>query len=197
MIKNKIISLLLASSLIGVSLNAQSPDFDTDTFSLLGLEGGYSSLDYEGGTRLNNTQNRVSLAHAGLKLGAETQDFRVFISGRYYYDQNRDYDYIVAYGGELQYKFNVAEAINFFIGANAGYASMKFRASGETFSRTFNEPYFGGDAGTNIHMGKSVDLEIGARVMSIQGENTINNVTYRVGNIVSGYASLIFKWQMD
>jgi hypothetical protein len=197
MIKNTIKNFLFAGSLIGASLGAQDIAYNTDTFSLVGIEGGLSSLDYEGGTRLNNTQNSTSLANVGLKLGAESKDYRIFISGRYFYDPSKDYDYIVTYGGELQYKFNLSQEINFFIGVNAGYASMKFRASNETFSRIYNDPYVGGDLGTNISIGKSVDLEFGARVMSIQANNTINKVTYRVNNIISGYASIIFKWKMD
>jgi hypothetical protein len=192
----KIKSLLVVTSLFITTLMAQDLNYNEYTYSLVGIEGGYSSLDYENGVRTDNTQGDVILSHAGLKIGAETQDFRLFLSGRYFFDSEKEYDYIVTYGGSLQYKFNIAQFMNLFLGVNGGIANMKFRAVGENFSRTLQEPYVGGDIGTNIHLGKSIDLEFGARVMSIQGDNTIDGVTYSIGNIVSGYGSIIFKWQM-
>jgi hypothetical protein len=196
MILNKLTGLFLATTLLASVGLAKELPYDTYTYSLVGIEGGYSSLDYENGVKTNNVQGDVSLAQLGLKLGAETKDFRAFVSGRYFYDSGNDYDYIVTYGGSLQYKFNIAKSMNLFLGVNGGIANIKFRADGEDFSRTLQEPYVGGDIGTNIHLGKKMDLEFGARVMSIQGDNTIDGVTYRVNNIVSGYGSLIFRWQM-
>jgi hypothetical protein len=197
MIVSKFKSFLLASALLSSVATAENLKYDTYTYSLVGIEGGYSSLDYENGTRTDNTQGSVDLGHAGLKLGAETEDFRAFLSARYFFDSGNEYDYLVTYGGSLQYKFNLAKALNIFIGVNGGLANMKFRATTESFSRTLQEPYIGGDIGTNIHLGEYADLELGARIMSIQADNTIENVTYHVGSIVNGYASIIFKWQMD
>ncbi len=184
--------VLLAAS----SLMADISKYEFQTKSLVGIEGGYNTLGYENGTSANNEQYSAKVGHAGLKIGAETEDFRAFLSGRYYTGES-SYDYISTFGAELQYKMNAFDVMNFFIGANGGIANMKFRASGETFSRTIRDYYVGGDVGTNIHLGDAADLEIGARVMSIQAENTKNSVTYRMGNMVSGYASIIFKWQMD
>jgi len=197
MIKNKIAKVTLGVALTSASLltNLSANEFQTN--SLVGIEGGYSVLDYENGTSLNNEQYDVKVAHAGLKVGAETEDFRIFLSGRYYFDSSNDYDYIATYGVELQYKLNVAEAMNLYLGASTGVASMKFRAESESFSRTISDPYVGADIGANIHFTKTLDWEIGARVISIQAENTRNSVTYNIGNLVSGYTSLIFKWQMD
>jgi len=135
-------------------------------------------------------------------LGAETKDFRVFLSGRYFYDSSSSYDYIVTYGAEIQYKFNVSKVFNVYMGANAGIANLAFRASGESFTRTISDPYFGGDLGVNIHLGDSVDWELGGRVMSIQADNirkdsTGVSKTYHVNEIVSAYTSIIFKWKMD
>jgi len=197
MIKKRLKSLAFTISLVGSTLLAQGTEIDSDTFSLVGLEGSYSSLDYENGTRTDNIQGSESLGGLGLKLGAESKDFRIFLGGRYFVDSESKYDYIVTYGAELQYKFNVSQIMNIFVGVNGGIANMKFRADGEDFSRTLQEPYVGGDVGANIHLGRSVDLEIGARILSIEGDNTINSVTYHVGSIVSGYGAIIFKWQMD
>ena len=197
MIKSKLKSFVLVGVLLASTLSSQELEYDTGTFSLVGIEAGYSSLDYENGVKTDNVQGDESLTHFGLKLGAETQDFRAFISGRYFFDSGSKYDYLVTYGGSLQYKFNVSRAVNLFLGVNGGIANIKFRAEGENFSRTLQEAYLGGDLGTNIHLGKLMDLEFGARIMSIQGDNTIKGVTYRVGNIINGYGTLIFKWQMN
>ena len=199
MIKNNIKKIVLGVVLLTTPLIA---GYEFNTKSLVGIEGGASTLDFENGLNLNNTQGSVGLANLGLKLGAETEDFRAFLSGRYFYDSSNKYDYLTTFGVEIQYKFNVSKAFNIYMGANGGLANAKFRGTAsngveETFSRTISDPYFGGDIGTNIHLGDATDIEIGGRVMSIQATNTKNTTSYRVGNIVNVYASLIFKWQMD
>ena len=201
MINNKLKITALSILLTASSLVADISKYEFQTKSLVGIEGGYNNLPYENGTSLSSDQDSAKVGHAGLKVGAETEDFRAFLSARYYMGESR-YDYLATYGAELQYKMNATDFMNFYIGANAGIANMKFRgklSSGaeESFSRTIQDLYLGGDIGTNIHLGENTDLEIGARVMSIQAENTKNSVTYRIGNLVSGYASIIFKWQMD
>jgi len=203
MIKNRLKKVALglvltASTLMAVDMD----DYEFQANSLVGIEGGYSSLGYEYGTPSNNSINSVGLANMGLKLGAETKDFRVFLSGRYYYDSSAMHDYIVTYGAEIQYKFNVTKGFNVYMGANGGIANMAFRAAGESFTRTISDPYFGGDLGVNIHLGKSVDWELGGRVMSIQADNSKKDSTgvlktYHVNQIVSAYTSIIFKWNME
>ena len=195
--KIKVVSLALpffVSSLMATNISR----YDVETYSLVGVEAGYSTLDYE--KDASTSQYRANIGHGGLKLGAETDDFRAFLSGRYYMGES-SYDYITTFGAELQYKFNAFEGVNFFIGANGGIANMKFHVENETFSRTISDYYIGGDIGTNIHLSEVLDLEIGSRVISIQAENTkkveSDYITYRIGNMVTGYASLIFKWQMD
>ena len=201
MIKNRLKAVVLGLVLAGSSLVARD-SYDFQTSSLVGVEGGYSALGYEYGTPSNNSINRIWIGNMGLKLGAETKDFRVFLSGRYFYDSSSSYDYIVTYGAEIQYKFNVSKVFNVYMGANAGIANLAFRASGESFTRTISDPYFGGDLGVNIHLGDSVDWELGGRVMSIQADNirkdsTGVSKTYHVNEIVSAYTSIIFKWKMD
>jgi len=196
MIKNRLKAVVLGLVLAGSSLVA-SDSYDFQTSSLVGVEGGYSALGYEYGTPTNNTTHRLWIGNMGLKLGAETKDFRVFLSGRYFYDSSSSHDYIVTYGAELQYKFNVTKVFNIYMGANAGIANMAFRATGESYTRTISDPYFGGDMGMNIHLGDSVDWELGGRVMSIQADNLKSGKTYHVNQIVSAYTSLIFKWKMD
>ena len=195
--KKKLIKLVLSLALIGSGLVAGDISLhEPHAKSLVGLEGGYSTLDYNKDTQAITS---VALSSIGLKLGAETKDFRVFLSGRYFYDSTAKYEYLTTYGGEIQYKFNPSKAFNFFIGINGGYAAMRFDPDNDDFGpRSISTPYFGGDLGTNIHLGKDVDFELGGRVMSIQTthKSTING-DYNIGNIVNVYASVIFKWQMD
>lgn len=197
MIKNRLKKTLISIVLVGTSLMAENSESAYATTSLLGIEGGYSSLGYENSTSASNKDYNAGLANIGLKIGAETKDFRVFLSGRYFNDTDDSFSYITTYGGEIQYKFNVSKKFNLFIGVNGGIASMKFKAPAETASRTISDPYLGGDLGLNIHFGDSTDLEFGGKIMSIQATNTKNNVSYLMGNMVTGYASLIYKWKMD
>lgn len=201
MINKRLKKVLLGVTLLSSTLFAGSFDVSDDTRSLVGIEGGYSALGYEHGTNFT-LQDSATLLQMGLKVGAESEHYRVFISGRYMKDNDSKFDYITTYGVELQYKFNVTKELNFFIGANGGIANMKFKGvdsvgAPELFSRTLQSPYIGGDLGTNINLFDSTSLELGGRVMSIQAENTKSGMTYRVNNIVSAYASIIFKWKMD
>ena len=195
MIKNTIKLVVLLFTLATVPLMA-GESYDFETTSLVGIEGGASSLDYY---KNSNAISSVGLANVGLKLGAETKDFRIFLSGRYFYDSSAEYEYLVTYGAEVQYKFNVSKAFNLYLGANGGYASMRFNPVNDSFGpRSLSSPYFGGDIGANIHLSDATDFEIGGRVMSIQATHnggTFGN--YHIGNIVNVYASLIFKWKMD
>jgi len=194
MIKNKIQVVLLGVALTATSLFADISNYEFQTKSLVGIEGGLNSVDYVYNSA--NSPQTTTLSSAGLKIGAETRDFRVFLSARYLFDTGNDYDYIVTYGGEVQYKFNAFEFLNFYIGLNTGVANIRFTPPVGTY-RTITSPYFGGDIGTNIHLGNSTDLEIGARTMSIQETNTIDGIDYRFNDIITGYVSVIFKWQMD
>ena len=197
MIKNRLKTVVLGLALTASSLMADMSNYEFQTNSLVGVEGGYNALGYEYGTPTNNDIKRTWVGHGGLKLGAETKDFRVFLSGRYYYDSSSAHDYIVTYGAEIQYKFNVTKIFNVYMGANGGIANMAFRAGGESFTRTISDPYFGGDLGINVHLGKSVDWELGGRVMSIQADNLREGKTYHVNQLVTAYTSIIFKWKMD
>lgn len=187
---------VLCLTLLGSVLSAgEILSYQPEVRSLVGIEGGYSSLDYH---KDSQAITSARLSNIGLKLGAETDDFRVFVSGRFFHDVTNRYEYLTTFGGEIQYKLSPVKAFDFFIGINGGYSFMRFD-SGDGFGpRSINAPYFGGDIGTNIHLGSKTDLEIGGRVMSIQATHASNTYgDYNIGNIVNAYASLIFKWQLD
>ena len=194
MIKNQLKKVVCGAIILSSSLVASSN-------SLVGIEGGYGSLSSEVTdktlTPARYTKDSMGLSSIGLKIGAESTNYRVFLSARYNKGSDSKYDYISTYGGELQYVFNVASSTNIFVGVNAGLANLKFSVNGENFSRTISDPYLGGDLGINIHMTDAMDLELGARAMNIQATNSKNNIDYALENIISGYASLIFKFKID
>lgn len=192
--KKTVSKIVLVSLVMGSSLLADSSSIFSDGTSLVGIEGGIGTMK----TELESTpavKKDYNVPSVGLKIGAEYGNYRIFLSGRYF--SQSDFDYITTFGVEGQYLFNVSKAANIFIGANAGIANMKFLVDGESSSRSISDPYLGGDAGVNFHVNEKFDIELGARVMSLVSENSMNGITYKFDNIVSGYASLIYKYQMD
>ena len=196
--KKKIVSGM-AGVLLLTSVYAQAQENDPYAFdveSLVGIEGGYTSFDVEKDQA--NTPAEITKYHKGeigMKIGAQTEHYRVFLSVRNYFVN--DYDYFVTYGGEAQYLFNFSSAANFFIGVNGGLLDSRFKIAGESTSRTLSDPYYGGDIGFNIHTGKNMDIEFGGRIMASDAKNTKNSITYKFDNLITGYMSIIFRYQMD
>lgn len=184
--------IILAGALLGSSLSAGG----FGDKSLIGIEGGYSSMGMERSAPDEGTlSDKQQIPSLGLKIGAESKNFRIFLGTRYFNDS--DFDYIATYGIEGQYLMNISQSANFFIGINGGMANMKFLIPSESSPRTLSDTYYGGDVGFNIHVSDSIDFELGARMMDLQFENTKSSISYRFDSIVSGYASLIYKFQMD
>jgi hypothetical protein len=202
MIKTKLSKIILIATLmITSSVLADNTYEISDTHSLVGVEVAYGSIDYDvqnssvvPATYLTKSNK---LGNIGLKLGAESEHYRVFLSARYFNNRNNDYDYITTYGAEADYLFNFSSNANFFVGVNGGVAYLKLNVAGEAFSRTASNSYYGGNIGLNYHSTKDVDLEFGSRIMLIDAINTKNNITYTFNNITSLYFSVIFKYQMD
>jgi hypothetical protein len=193
--KNRLSKVVCATVLVASSLMAESGMFD-DRESLVGVEVGYTSLEVErnDGSRPANIGTH-KLPNGGLKIGAQSKNFRVFLSGRYY--GGDDFDYITTYGAEIQYLLNISKYANIYFGGGGGGIKLRFAPSGEPYSRTVSDTYYSGDVGTNIHVGESVDIEVGVRVLALSASNTINNITYNFDNLVTGYASVIYKFKMD
>ncbi|MDQ7068539.1 MAG: outer membrane beta-barrel protein [Sulfurimonas sp.] len=178
---------LLSTSFI--SLNAQG-----NNSSLFGIEGGMSSFRAQTNTAGYEIQ-KDSMAHFGLKLGAESEDFRVFVSARNYFAEKNNK--MLTAGIEGQYKFNISKPVNFFIGLNGGTAYIEIAPDGVNPGVNITTPYVGGDLGFNFHASQLVDVELGAKYMFIDTLATQGVTTYDFRDLTSFYASLIFKWQMD
>jgi hypothetical protein len=194
--KKGIYGVALSALLATTTLMAGTSEYEVDTYSLVGIEGGYSSFDYERTNAAGNTKRtNGDLLHGGVKIGAQSTNYRVFLSARFF-DMD-DFDYARMYGVEGQYMFNFSKMANFYIGINAGTTDMKFVDDVNNQSIKVYEPYYGGDAGFNIHFGDLVDWEIGARYLTIDADMDENNIKYSFDHIMMGYTSVIIKFKMD
>lgn len=201
MIKSRLKKAILVTALLGTTLVADSSDYMYDGYSLLGIEGGYNELSAEM-TDLNGVVDYNQLDdqafHLGLKLGAQTGHYRIFLAARTYMDTDDNFDYLTTYGVEGQYLFTMANWADFFIGVGGGVANAKYNVSSEPYARTINDPYFSGELGFNIHATEWIDVEVGGRYVSIDATNTQDNdIEYRLNDMVTGYTSIIFKYKMD
>lgn len=195
----KISKVIVATLLVASSLRAELTDNSMYKFninSLVGFEAGYSAFDYEriaGGVTTDRAT--VNLAHGGIKIGAESENYRLFLSARAF--DGGDFDYARAYGVEFQYLLNFSKMANVYFGVNAGKVDMRFEDKKNANTVKLGDGYIGGDVGFNIHLGKSADFELGARFMSLNATASDGAVKYDFDNIATAYASIIFKYQMD
>ena len=192
--KNSVSKVVLATILATVPLMAGN--YSYETYSLFAIEGGATNIDIERDDAGNIAVNKTNLPNIGLKIGAQGNDFRAFISARYY--NADDFSQLSTVGGELQYLFNFSDKVNFFIGANAGEAFIKVGADSVNNipSMSVTSMYYGGDAGFNFHATKLIDLEVGAKYMSLDVNENVDGVNFQIDSMVTAYASVIFKWQM-
>ncbi len=184
---------LLALSLLGS--NASGDDFVFNTKSLFGIEAGYTYYQTENNNQYTPVDKSYDLANIGLKIGAESENYRIFLNIRNYFIGS-GYDRLLTYGGEIQYLFNFSQKANFFMGANVGRLYGKFRAGDEPFKRDFSDFYYGGDLGFNFHI-NNLDLEVGARYITSKAKDDQYGITYSVDSLITAYTSVIFKFQID
>lgn len=179
--KKTLKNLVLASLVLSAPLAA-----DDYVKSLVGFEGGYGKLNIQDTSTSPLEKERLNTGHGGIKIGAESRNIRIFLNANYLDGSKYDNGYM--YGGSLQYLFNVASFMNFFIGANAGIADIRLDDD-----LKLRESYVGADTGVNFHLGKSVDLELGARFAHINKAK--GNI--KIKEHAAGYASLIFKFDLE
>ncbi len=178
--KKVLSKVALATLMAAAPLAASNYSFNTN--SLFAVEGSFSSLDVSG-VGSSGTYASKDFAGGGLKIGAESDHYRVFIGVRGY--DIEDFSYAYSYGVDLDYKFNFSKIMNFFIGINGGQVDMSHKIA--TGTEKINEVYYGANLGFNYHYDDLIDLEFGAHGMKIDNFD----------NMVSGYGSVIIKYQMD
>jgi len=200
MIKN-IQKIALVSALMVMPLMASDDIDDEITYSLIGVEAGYGKISTEitdkSGANVVFKTDDINLAHLALKLGAESEHYRIFLSGSYAQDSDSFFDYVMNYEVEGDYLFNFSRYANFFVGIHGGITYMKFVRPTETFSRTIDSSYYGGNVGFNIHATRSIDVELGARYSVMDAVNTKSDIEYNFTDDWNGYCSIIFKYQLD
>jgi len=196
--KLKVERLFKSAVLVGVfvAVVAQADDFIFNTKSLVGIEGGYTSFKVESNDPTKPLNEKYNKGMAGLKIGAEGENFRVFLGIDNYF-LGGDFDHFFTYGGEVDYMFNFSKYVNFFIGANAGMLDAQISDTSLNVNRKFSDPYYGASGGFNIHFGSGFDLELGGRYLSSEASNIKSNIEYKINDIVMGYMSFIIKYNMD
>lgn len=184
--------------------------YDGTTKSLVGIETGYGQFDYSAANQDNINMGRTSSSEdfgiIGLKIGAENEDFRLFLDANYY-QVSGAFDYANSVGGSLQYLLFITNDFNFFFGINGGLMNIKVVDSGIGKSYEYSDPYFGGDIGFNYDITDLLGWEIGARYVNIDAENTqyyedpesgdTLSRTYKVEQMINVYTSLIFKFYVN
>jgi len=194
--KKSFLKIVLLMLFMGTAVVASSSEYGVDTYSLVGVEGGYSSFEHER-TAVNGDIKRTKsdLVYGGIKVGAQSKHYRIFFSAHFF--DTDDFNYARMYGVGGQYMFNFSKFANFFVGVNAGTTDMEFIDNINNKSIKVYEPYYGGDLGFNIHLSNSIDWEIGAKYITINSDQKENNIEYNFNNITTGYTSVIFKFKMD
>lgn len=186
---------LVSLALAGTMAYAEADDYSYDTHSLIGIEGGYGSFDLEHGlTATTTTNSSKNYGEFGVKIGAETTNYRLFLSARQYAISGFDQAY--SYGAEGQYLINVSNYMNIFVGLNIGTMNFKYETDPTLAKVSSRENYYGGDIGVNLHVMKELDVEIGARYMYF-GYSYSSNGVGKFDHLINGYASLIYKFEMD
>ncbi len=190
--------------LIGVPLLALSLQAgDWSTQSLVGIEGGVTSFDLDNNNPYGeSTSSSQSPTSFGLKVGAEAQTYRIFLSGRHY-SVSDEFDYANSFGVEFQYLFRFGSNASVFAGINGGIINMEFNDS-NAYTREISQGYFGGDLGVNFSVNHNFDVELGVRYMNLNADNTkyVDGVdeqvayTYSIDNMVNTYVSLIYKFKI-
>jgi len=194
---NKASKLFLAGI---VSVATASLLSAAENSSLVAIEGGYSNLSSEITNRAvtpnSYEEDKTKIGNVGLKIGAESKNYRVFLNGRYYF-ADAQYDSLATYGIDFQYKFDFSSAFDIFVGVGAGIANAKFNVPSEPFSRTISDPYYSGDIGVNLHVAENIDIEIGGRYMSLEALNSKSDMDYKFNDIMTAYASIVYKFELD
>ncbi|WP_345986091.1 outer membrane beta-barrel protein [Sulfurimonas sp. HSL-1656] len=150
---------------------------------LIGVEFGYVDTNYNTEGFSGDETSEVGTGSLGLKLGAESRNYRVFIDSSFWYtDQYKKAGKI---GASLQYLIPLGDAFNIFMGLNGGVIN--------SIGDTDVDPYYGADLGVNLNLSESFGIELGARYCDVSDSNADLAIT----DMVQGYISAIFKFSSD
>ena len=191
LLKAGVLSLALASSLVYAA-----EDFGDKSYSLIGIEGGYGNFDFDHGVTGSITTTSKSPAEYGFKIGAQSSEYRLFLSARSY--TMSDFKNVYSLGAEIQYLLDVSSYMNVFMGVGAGQMNFKYTASSSVADVSDDKTYYSGDLGANFHVADSLDVEVGGRYMYLGYDKTSSTTAVgKIDHMVYGYASLIYRFQME
>jgi len=164
-----------------------------DAKGLLAIEGAFGTAQTKqvqdnpsGGVHVLSSESKSDVA-GGLKLGGESEDYRVFISARYHVVDG--FDSVITAGAELQYLLRAGENFNLFLGLNGGALGSQATVGSTQYS--YWDPYAGADIGANIDIHENFGLEFGARFNKGFGDQNDPAV---IDYLAEGYVSLVFKF---
>ena len=163
--------------------------------TIIGIEGGFGQTSIE--TNATGATNQTPyLGGLGLKLGAEGQEYRIYIDGRYYIIDGVEFAF--SGGATIQYIFRFSNFMNYFVGIEAGVTSFRYKVENESFTReTGLQLYYGANTGFNFDITDSVGIELGGRYMVMDAANTKDGVLTKIPYIAEGYLAIDFKYVME
>ncbi|WP_345989398.1 outer membrane beta-barrel protein [Sulfurimonas sp. HSL1-2] len=171
--------MLPALLVLGMSAYAE----EESAKGLIGVEAGYVNTKYNTENTAIGETSEVGTATLGLKLGAESRHYRVFIDSSFWYtDQYKKAGKI---GASLQYLVPLGDVFNIFMGLNAGVIN--------SIGDTDVDPYYGADLGVNLNVSEDFGIELGARYCDVAD----SNAALVINDLVQGYISAIFKFTSD
>ena len=178
------------------------------TKAIVGVETGYGQFDYSSDDiNVGRTSSSEDFGILGLKIGAESEEYRIFLDAKYY-QVGGAFDYANSFGGSFQYLMFISRDFNFFFGVTGGLMNLKVVDSEIAKSYEYSDPYFGGDIGFNYEVHEKLGFEVGIRYLNINATNTQyyntdptsdNKMsrTYTLDQMMNIYASMIFKYYVD
>jgi len=166
MVKKIVIALLCTA--LSSSLYAGDQSFGSKGF--MGLEVGYGSVE---GDIFTGQKQTSDAAEYGLRLGAQTEEWRTMFVYDYYKSDSDD-DQTVQKGFlMIDYFFvdsDIDTVVRPFIGANIGYARY------ESTLVEADDFIYGGQVGVTMRASESVDIDLSYRY-SFGAADELNNVS--------------------
>jgi len=191
----KIFTTLVSSALLLTTLYAkESQPYKS---SLLGINIGVSNIKSETTTSSSFSSQDNLVGLMGIKIGAQTKEYRLFFNLNQYSDTSDFYDYLITYGISGQYLLHLSPSVDFFLGLEGGMASADYKLENENFSRSLSDFYLGTNIGLNIPVNEDFDIELGGKVLVLNTDDTQNNTTFTHKRISTMLVSIIYKYQMD
>jgi hypothetical protein len=173
-VKKELSKIIVSLVVVSLSLSADISDYTYKSTSLIGVEGGYSLGSSSG------AQRDISDTNFGLKVGAQSKNYRVFIG------LNRDNastgENFFRAGVSVNYLFDLFDKANLFVGLNGGFTNGGDLNSGKEYPT-----YYGGDIGIYVTQSRDIDYEFGIRSSKTENFETLK----------SAYVSLILKYEIE